>query len=342
MDAIHFLADKKPLRNVRSFYVLAGSDRFLKRMVLEQLVALLTSEPKGEWSQSVYAGDSDQLAEVLTELQTPALWGERRVIVVDDADQFVSRFRESLEKIAGQTTAGVLILLVDKWASNTRLAKSLPSDAVIVCEPPKAWQLVGWCQKRAISAYGKQIAAEAAELLVELIGGDLGLLEQELNKLAIYVGQRDGITLQDVDKLVARNRMQTVWQILDALGQGRLAEALLILNRLLEQGEEPLAILGALSWQLRRVAQVARLIEQGLSDKSAAARVGLPAWQREKVLALVHQLGERALRIYDWLLQADWQIKSTNLPPRSVLETMLVRLLPKETAAHTEGATARV
>jgi DNA polymerase-3 subunit delta len=68
--------------------------------------------------------------------------------------------------------------------------------------------------------HGKKISSDAAELLVELTGGDLGLLEQELAKLAVYVGSRDTITVQDVDGLVARNRVQTVWEILEAAGAG--------------------------------------------------------------------------------------------------------------------------
>lgn len=342
MDALPFLADSKPFRAIHSLYVLAGSDRFLKRMVLEHLVTRLSAGQEGEWSRSVYAGDSEQLGEVLSELQTPALWGERRVIIVDDAEQFVSRYRETLEKLVGRQTAGVLILLVEKWASNTRLAKAMPSDGVINCEPPKGRQLVGWCQTRATQQYDKKLALDAAELLVELTGSHLGLLEQELSKLAVYVGDRQTITVQDVDSLVAGNRVQTVWQILEALGRGELSEALIILDRLLEQGEEPLAILGALSWQLRKVAQMARLMSQGLSELQSGQRVGLQAWQRERVVNLLRQLGRRALRIYHWLLQTDLQIKSTHLSARSALETLLVRLLPQGAASQSVEPTAKV
>lgn len=341
MEALAFLADSQPLRTVRPLYVLAGPERFLKRLVLEHLVKRLTAGQHEEWSRSEYAGDSEHLADVLTEVQTPAFWGGRRVIIVDDAEPFVSRYRETLEKLVQRELTGVLVLLMEKWASNTHLAKALPHDALISCEAPKPRQLIAWCQARAQKQYGKKLPADAAELLVELGGGDLGILEQELNKLAVYVGDRDTITSQDVDKLVAGNRVQTVWQILDALGQGNVASALVILDRLLEQGEEPLAILGALSWQLRKVARVARLLAQGTPETQALLRVGVPTWQRERVLALLRRLGRRALRVYDGLLQTDLQIKSTHMSPRLALETLLVRLLPRDVPAQTETPTAR-
>ncbi len=340
MDALQFLAENKPLRSVRPIYVLAGGDRYLKRLVLERLLGRLAGEDASDWSRSFYTGESENLAEVFSELQTPALWGPRRVIVVDDADGFVSRFRESLEKLAGGSATAVLVLLVDKWASNTRLARALPGDAVIVCDPPKPRQLVPWFVARAENVHGKKISSDAAELLVELTGGDLGLLEQELAKLAVYVGSRDTITAQDVDDLVARNRVQTVWDILEAAGAGESYRALTILNQLLDRGQEPLAILAALSWQLRKVAQIARLLRQGWTEQQALPRVGLQPWQRERVLVLLRRLGRRALRLYDWLLQADSQLKSTNLPPRLVLETLLVRLLP-DSSEVSQPTTAR-
>lgn len=342
MDVLQFLADSKPLRSPRPLYVLAGSERFLKRLVLERLLERLTGKDGVEWSRSFYTGDSEHLAEVLSEMQTPALWGTRRLIVVDDADPFVSRYRETLEKLVSHGASAVLILLVDRWASNTRLAKALPGDAVLICDPPKPKQLISWCLARAETQHGKKITTEAAELLVELAGGDLGLLEQELAKLAVYVGSRQRITAQDVDCLVARNRVQTVWEILEALGRGETGAALVILNRLLDRGEEPLAILAALGWQLRKVAQVAHLLSRGWSENQALIRVGLQPWQRERVWKLVQCLGQRALRLYDWLLQADLQIKSTHLPPRAALEMFLTRLLPLPAPlGQSSGATAR-
>ncbi|MDW8222390.1 MAG: DNA polymerase III subunit delta [Gemmatales bacterium] len=330
MEAWTFLAETQPLRTVRSLYVLAGPERFLKRLVLEHLLRRLTSGQEQDWLRSIYTGESERLAEVLSEVQTPAMWGGRRLVVVDDADPFISRYRETLEKLAGRPLAGVLVLLVEKWASNTRLAKALPGDAVITCDAPKPRQLITWCQNRAHRQHGKKITPDGAQLLVELTGGEVGVLEQELHKLASYVGENDVITVEDVDRLVARNRVQTVWQILEALGRGDAAQALVILERLLEQGEEPLAILGALSWQLRKVAQLARLVACGMSEHQAALRIGLSAWQRERTLALVGQFGQRALQLYDWLLHADIQLKTSATSPRLVLETLLVRLLLRE------------
>src|SRR5207248_2683572 len=79
------------------------------------------------------------------------------------------------------------------------------------------------------------------------------LLDQEILKLAIYVGDRKKIDVADVDRLVGNNRAESTWKIFDALAASQAPEALAILDRALDQGEEPLKIMGAFSMQLRRL-----------------------------------------------------------------------------------------
>src|SRR2546427_729370 len=82
------------------------------------------------------------------------------------------------------------------------------------------------------SGDSKQLTAEAARLLVDLIGPDMGQLDQELLKLAIYVGTAKRIDNEDVDKLVGSSRGQSMWKIFDAIGAGQSSQALVILDRL--------------------------------------------------------------------------------------------------------------
>ena len=96
----------------------------------------------------------------------------------------------------------------------------------------------------------------------------------------------------------------------------------------MEQGEEPLQLLGAFSWQLRRLAQVSRHARRGRSLAAALEEAGVPAFARAGAERQLRHLGRRRLdRLYDWLLEADLALKSSGaLPPRVVLERLVVRL----------------
>jgi DNA polymerase-3 subunit delta len=97
---------------------------------------------------------------------------------------------------------------------------------------------------------------------------------------------------------------------------------------LFEQGQEPLQILGAFSWQLRRLAQAGRLIQQGAYPSLALETVGVwpaarPSWEQQ----LKHLGRSRIGKLYDWLLETDLGLKGSNpLPEETQLERLLVRL----------------
>jgi DNA polymerase-3 subunit delta len=329
MDGLTFLekaAKAKPL----PLYVVHGDEDFLKRQVLLALRALVLGPEGDDFGLSVYAGDSAVFATVLDELHSVPFFSPRRLVVVENADPFVSQHREALEKaLAKLPSTGTLVLEVKTWKTTTRLAKMIDAAATIACTAPKPYTLPAWCIQRASAQYGKQLARPAAELLVELVGPEMGQLDQELQKLAAYVAAKNSIEEADVDRLVGSSREENTWKIFDAIAEANAAEALRILDGLLDQGQEPLGILGAFSWQLRRLAQVNRLHQQGqpLADAMAAAGVVQPFQARGLEQQLRHLGRRRADRLYDWLLQTNTGLKGrSTLPERTLLERLVIQL----------------
>jgi DNA polymerase-3 subunit delta len=326
MDALSFVDAQRTAD--RPVFVLAGEERFLKRLALARIRQSVLGETTDDFAVSTYEGESVPLATVRDELETLPFLASRRLVVVQDADPFVTRYRDALERYVQQPSrTGVLILDVKSWKSNTRLAKLLPDEATIQCESPAAQRLPSWCVKWAKLTYEKQLEQPAAALLVELVGADMGVLDQELAKLSAYCGDRPQITQPDVDLLVAHSRVESAWQMLDAAGEGNAAHALTRLHHLLEQGDEPIAVLGAVSWQLRKLAQVARLMQDRVPLGQAMAAAGLPPFKQRQVDQTLRHLGPRAFELYDWLLEADLALKSSaGLPPHAVLERLVVKL----------------
>src|SRR5205814_115297 len=124
-------------------------------------------------------------------------------------------------------------------------------------------------------------------------------------QLEKYVGQpaANGVLILDVKAWPATTKLAKL--VPDA--QTIVCKAPATLARLFEQGEEPIAVLGAFSWQLRRLAQVARLSRQGLSVAAAMDRAGVPPFAQRGVEQQLRHLGRRRLdRLYEWLLETDF------------------------------------
>lgn len=326
MEALAFLGKST---KVGPLYVLHGDEAFLKRQVLLALKQRALGPDADDSTVATHAGEKATYSEVMDELATAPFFAPRRLVVIENADPFITRYRGLLEKKINELPAtGVLVLDVKTWASNTRLAKMVDNAATIVCKAPAPYKVAGWCSEWSAAAYGKQLPTNAAQMLVELVGPEMGQLDQELNKLAIYVGERTRIEAADVDKLVGRSRGENIWQIFDALAEGKPGTALRMLDRLFDQGEEPMRILGAFALQLRRLAQAGRIINQGTSLSAALERVGVPPFAVAAAEKQLRHIGRaRAAQLYDWLMKLNMGFRGDSpLSERTQFELLLVRL----------------
>jgi DNA polymerase-3 subunit delta len=331
MDSLAFLEPNGPTE-VQPVYFLTGDEDFLKRQVLAKLRTLIFGTEADEFGLSTYSGDKAIFATVRNELETAPFLSPRRLVVIDQADPFVTLYRPALEKyVTKPVVTATLVLDVKSLPANTKLARLVDDAATIVCKAP-ANKLPEWCVRWAASQHHKGLTLPAARLLVDLVGPAMGLLDQELTKLAIYVGTASRIETPDVDKLVGKSREEETFKIFEAIGNGQAAAALAILDGLFDQGDEPIKILGAFSYQLRRLAQIARLNQQGRSLGAAFEQLNIHSYQRQKFDHQLRHLGRtRVNQLYTWLLETDLGLKGfSQLPARTLLERLVVRLARAE------------
>lgn len=331
-----------------------GDELFLKRLVLRRLRTAVLGGEQDEVPFAQFEGKSVEWRDVMDELSTVSLFGggRPRLVVVEQADEFVSKQRERLENYVAQPrTSGVLVLDVNTWPSNTRLYKAVAAKGLAIeCRPPEKsagskkvvdeGRMTKWLSQWSTSQHDAQLGAEAAKQLLELVGSEFGLLDQELAKLALFAGRGGKITPEMVHDVVGGWRAKTTWDLIDAAVDGNTGEALRQLDRLLQAGEHPQALFGQISWSLRRFAAATRLFERAEREGQRPRNlrdVMLQAWFSkwpagvlEKAERQLRQLGRaRAGQFYRWLLDADLALKGTHSADqraRFVLEQLFVRM----------------
>jgi DNA polymerase-3 subunit delta len=333
MDALSFLNAKTAAR--QPIYALIGDEDFLKRHARERIIALALGAEDPAFAVSVYPGDKLDFSTARNELETLPFLAPCRVVVVESADGFVTENRPALEAYAARpSSVGVLVLDVKTFPESTKLAKALSDAAKIVCKAPppyKLHDLVPWCISWAKASYKKKLATNAAELLLELVGASMGLLDQELGKLAVAVGTRAEITAEDVDRMVGRSKAADVFRILDAIGDGKPGAALSILEELFSEGEDPMAVMGPLTSQLRKLALVGRLHSvDKMALGPAMDAAGVPTWgnkRRDFERQLRHLGRNRLEKLTDWLVETNFGLKGGSaLPERIQVERLIVML----------------
>lgn len=346
LHALDYLAlSEKPMPG--GLVVALGDEMFLRQLVLRSLRQRINGEDE-EAPHAEFPGKTVAWRDVSDELATLSLFSTGpRVVIVTDADDFVSRHRSELEdRVTDSPDGGTLILAVKSLPSNTRLYKRLATEGgAIDCRPPQrggrsrgvdTHRVCQWISQWAKQQYQFRIESSAAEALLDLTGPEFGLIDQNLAKLALYVEKGDAASADLVREVVAGWQLQTIWDIVDTAADGDAAAAMSHLHALLTAGSAPQAVFGQIAWSLRRYAKACRVIQQmerrgGRANLNEAIQVAaLAKGPPQQAQARLRQIGrQRAGQLHQWLLEADLALKGSHSHPqrgRLVLERLLLRL----------------
>jgi DNA polymerase III subunit delta len=318
----------------------AGDEAYLKSSVLVAMRRQVLGGDEGEFALTTLTGREAAFRDLVDALASVSLFGSgRRMVIVEEADPFVSQYRQELEEyVARPYQNGVLVLDVKTWPGNTRLAKAVAATGLTIdCKSPNERQIKSWLGQRAKAFHDVRLDAAAADALLELVPPELGILEQELAKLALSAGPGRVIDAQVVRDNVGGWRTRTTWEMIDAAADGRAAVALEQLDRLISAGEKPHALLPQMSSSLRKfanaAAQVAAAEAAGrgrVSLRDVLAQAGVPPFKLSDAERQLRQIGRgRAKELTGWLLAADLAIKGHNSSDeraRMELEWLIVRL----------------
>jgi len=324
-----------------------GDDAFLRHEVRAALSDVLSSADSEGLEVETFDGRSVEWRDVVDGLRERSLFGSwRRVVVVEEAESLVKRYREKIEHYLEKPASdAVLILEVKTWPANTRLAKAVVKCGLTIrCQVPQQGRelteftkgLKDWLIQVARTQAEVEIDRQAVDLLLEQLPTEPGILFQEINKLALLVDKTNKIDAALVRDHVGSWRTRKTWDMIDAAAEGRAADAIGQLDRLLAAGEEPHALLPQMASTFRRFAAAARVFEQAemqgrrMSLRMALEQSGMPPFKLSAAEGQLRQIGRpRAKQLYEWLLAADLQLKgynSTKDRARRVLETLIVRL----------------
>ncbi len=178
------------------------------------------------------------------------------------------------------------------------------------------------------SERGKKIDSEAVRALMDLAGDEMLGLEQELEKVMLFVGDKPLIGRDDVLEAVADVKEGNVFEFTDAIGARDTAGALLCLRRMIEQGQEPLMILGMVLRHFRIIWKIHKRLEDGQTPGVIAKGLRLNEWILKKnYLPQTKKFPPEALGgITSLLAELDLKMKSTRSDKDVLFERAVINL----------------
>ncbi|MDQ4024061.1 MAG: DNA polymerase III subunit delta [Actinomycetota bacterium] len=300
-------------------YLLSG-ETFLAEEAIDRIRSEAGTDPLSEAS---FGGDV-AAAELLGALDTPSLLGGRRLVVVRDAQDLGKEQVEALTRyLEAPSPSSVLVLVA---SGRTKLDTAVRSaGSVLALEAPKGRRLVGWIRERG-REHKLRVDDRAGWALLDSVGTELRDLDGALSQLSTALGAGAAVGAADVRKAFPRLADERVFAFQDAVGERRLAVAMTALRRLLEQGDEPLMVFGALSSQVRRMLRARRFAD--LDAKAVGDAMGLPSWRAERLQRQCRSYREEELvEAMTVLAATDVEMKGGDLPPEAALERAVVQIV---------------
>jgi DNA polymerase III subunit delta len=172
-----------------------------------------------------------------------------------------------------------------------------------------------------------RVDADAIQYLSQRLDGDTMAATSELEKLKLFLGEKRQIGLDEAMAVVGETVQYSAFGLASATANGKTGAAMHILDKLLESGEEPLALLGILALRLRRIIQGQALLNAGEQPKAVARKLRI-FWREEgEFLNQCRSVKSRNLAngILD-CLEADKALKGGGGTAKRVMGGLVMRL----------------
>ena len=302
----------------KPFYLLTGEE-FLSEEALDKIRAEADTDPLSE----VMLDASAPAQHIIEALETGSLLGGIRLVVVASAQDLRKEHLEALERyLASPSETSVLVAIASgRNAKLTDLAKR--TGAVVTLDAPKGRRLASWIKERG-RAHNLKVDDRASWALIDAVGNELRDLDGALSQLEVRLGPGAKIDGAEVRRSFARLADERIYAFTDAVGERKMAVAMGTLRRLLEQGEPPLVLFGALSNHVRRLLQAHRFD----STKAAGSFFGMPDWRVERLLGQARSYKEEELiAALGLLAKTDVDMKGDAPLPQVPLEEAVARII---------------
>jgi DNA polymerase III subunit delta len=324
-------------RTLAPLYLLYGTETFLLNETLERIVRIALKDEERDFHLSMYDCEELPIEAAVEEAETLPFFGEKKVVVVKNpyfltAEKGKEKIEHNLKKLEEYITSPspfsivIFVGLYEKLDERKKITKRLMNEAeVFVASPLHEKELHRWISER-VKENGVTVTEEAKDTLLQLAGTNLMILANELDKLALFVGQTGTIAKETVEMLVSRTLEQNVFVLVEKVVQRNISEALQVFYDLLENQEEPIKILSLLASQFRLLYQVKWLAAKGYGQQQIASLLKVHPFRVKLALEQTALFSEHELMkiMYD-LAEADYQMKSSAMDKRLLMELLLIK-----------------
>jgi len=308
-----------------------GPDRGLVRERAEALVEHAAGDRHDPFQVARLSGADIKAdpARLGDEAASMSLTGGRRAVWVQDVtDAAADPFKALLAAPPGDALVVAEAAALGPRSTLRRAFEGARRGAAVACYEDDARSLSGVIRET-LREHGLNPAPDALQFLIGHLGSDRLVSRRELEKLALYKGAPGEVTLDDAVAAVGDSGAVSLDAVAYATGGGDQAALDTALNRVFNEGENPVAVLRAASRHFQRLHLAAAMVHKGEAADQAMKALRPPvifkfaaAFRRQLGLWPAARLGD-ALEL---LTETEIACKTTGMPAEALCRRALMRL----------------
>ena len=306
---------------------LYGTEKFFLDRTLKQITDATVPEDARDFNLQVYHGKEMQIEAVLDSVRTLPVFSPNRLVVIKDADKLSAADLESLSSYVEDAVPETCLVLVgDKVDKRKKFFQLFAKKGALVeFKGLYENQIPAFVKDQAVAS-GYSFTEDALALFCRRSGTSLMEIDGELQKLFQYTGQdRKLVDVSDVEEIVSDTRVDSIFDMVNAIGRREAGEALRLLGRLLDEGIAPLVVLSMLTRHFRQLWMSRELIDDNVPRKDISKRIGVNPYFIDGLLSQAKLFNHKQYRrSFELFLATDIALKSTGGNPGAMLEGLLL------------------
>ncbi|MFZ0296000.1 MAG: DNA polymerase III subunit delta [Candidatus Sulfotelmatobacter sp.] len=342
-------------RKLRPAYVFVGDEAFFRKRFRDAILEHLVPADLRDFSLFEFDLAENDLAEVLDRARTPSLMAPFQVFFVRGVKNLFGRGSNeeklaAIEAYCKNPNPDALIVFVADHISipadvrrmemqdkerYQRIRETMGSYCGIVelarVEEGEAVRWIAeYCASREVPV---KMDADGARELVDALGGDMMMISNELEKLMLYVGAKNRITLGDVETMVLAAKQRSLYELTDAISSKDRVRALEVLDAMLSSGDGEEAAIGHIYMLAKTFRQMLVILERNVRDQRmlwAALWQGfrVPPFAADDIIKQARRYKSRRdlTRAIRLVAKADLALRSNPVSKRMVLERLVMDL----------------
>ena len=347
-----FVADVQA-RKLKAGYVFVGDEAFFRKRCRDAVLQYLI--PAEVRDLSIYEMDLAEidLQQILDRARTPSLMAPFQAFFIRGIKNLYTRgkhdeeFAAIAEYFENPNPDALIIFVADHITIPADVRRMELQDrdryerirqtlgeycSILEFARVDEGDAVKWAMETA-AAEQVRFDTDAARELVDSLGGDMMMIANELEKLTVYVGQRQRITLGDIETMVLAAKQRSFYELTDAISARDRTRALTVLDAILSSGDGEEAAIGHLYMLARTFRQMLVISERNVRDSRALWQAlwqgfRVPPFAAEDVIRQARRYKSRreltaAIRR---IARADFALRSNPVSKRLVLENLVLDL----------------